>query len=193
MRTTPYAESTSSEEIWASWDIEWSAVWVGALTALAAAVVLGLVGTAIGATAIKPFTSWHTVSLIDLVIAICAAFFSFVAGGWVAGKVSGFRHSEPAILHAAVSWLVALPLMLVLVSTGGGSAFNSWYGSGAPALGGATAAAALSPEATRGTALATLTVILIGLIGSVVGGWIASGEPMNLTHHRGREPRMFLS
>ena len=42
-------------------------------------------------------------------------------------------------------------------------------------------------KAMRNTALATVVALLIGLIGSVIGGWMASGEPMTLTHYRRRD------
>jgi hypothetical protein len=29
--------------------------------------------------------------------------------------------------------------------------------------------------------------LLIGLMGAVLGGWMASGEPMTFTHHRTRD------
>src|SRR6266851_1529466 len=35
----------------------------------------------------------------------------------------------------------------------------------------------------RNGALAALTALLLGLVGSVVGGWMASGEPMTFTYH----------
>ena len=38
--------------------------------------------------------------------------------------------------------------------------------------------------ASRNSALGALTALLIGLIGSVIGGWMASGEPMSLTYSR---------
>jgi hypothetical protein len=31
-----------------------------------------------------------------------------------------------------------------------------------------------------------VAVVTLGLIGAVLGGWMASGEPMNFTHHRNR-------
>ena len=46
----------------------------------------------------------------------------------------------------------------------------------------------VSPDAIRNTALAALMSLLVGLIGSVIGGWMASGEPMTLTHYRTRQP-----
>ena len=39
----------------------------------------------------------------------------------------------------------------------------------------------------RNTAVATVVALLIGLIGSVIGGWMGSGEPMTLTYYRSRE------
>ena len=41
-----------------------------------------------------------------------------------------------------------------------------------------------TPKATRNAALGTVTALLLGLMGSVLGGWMASGEPMTFTHHR---------
>jgi uncharacterized membrane protein YeaQ/YmgE (transglycosylase-associated protein family) len=46
------------------------------------------------------------------------------------------------------------------------------------------------PEAARvarNAALGALTAMLLGLVGAVVGGWMASGEPMTLTHYRTRK------
>ena len=172
---------------WAGWPVNWSAVWVGALAALAAAIVFGLLSTAVGAQAVKSITSWKTISRVDVALTIAAAFFAFVIGGWTAGKIAGFRHAEPSILHAAVAWLVALPLLAMQVVFGSGGAYGGWYG-GIVTSPFVPAAAAASPDAVRNTALAALTVVLLGLVGSVVGGWMASGEPMSVTHHRQREP-----
>jgi hypothetical protein len=41
--------------------------------------------------------------------------------------------------------------------------------------------------ALRNNSLATAVALLIGLIGAVLGGWMASGEPMTFTHHRTRD------
>ncbi len=45
-----------------------------------------------------------------------------------------------------------------------------------------------TPQATRNGALAAIVALLLGLLGSVIGGWMASGEPMNFTHYRTRTP-----
>src|SRR5487761_2395006 len=102
------------------WPVDWSAIIVGALSALAAAFVFGLIGTIVGTSAPATFSSWHTVSVIDLVFVIAATFFAFVIGGWVAGKISGYRYSETTILHGAIVWVLALAPISIGLASGQG-------------------------------------------------------------------------
>lgn len=180
-------EVYSRPETWVAWAVNWSAVWVGALASLTAALIFGLLGSAAGATSAEKFSSFTTISRIDVAIVICAAFFAFVIGGWCAGKITAARHSERTILHGAIAWLVSTPLLVALLAAGAGNAFGGWYGGIVTPLG-AAAAAPATPAGVRDTALAAITALLVGLVGSVIGGWMASGEPMTLTHHRKRDP-----
>ena len=98
---------------WRPWPV-WSAVWVGALSALAVGLIIGLIGYAIGAhqlTAPRTMT-FRNVHLITTIFSVAGAFFAFAVGGWVAGTMAGFRRSEPAILHGVIAWLVTIPMML---------------------------------------------------------------------------------
>jgi hypothetical protein len=166
------------------WPVDWSASFVGALSALAAAFVFGLIGTIIGASAPATFTSWRTVSFIDLVFVVAATFFAFVIGGWCAGKISGHRYSEDTILHGAIAWLLALaPISVGLAA--GGQGLGRGFLAASPLIAAATSATTV-PEVIRNTALAALIGVLIALIGAVIGGWMASGEPMSFSHHRTR-------
>jgi hypothetical protein len=173
---------------WTAWPVAWSAVWVGALTALAVGLIIGLLGFALGANEAARYVDWKKLRLISVIFSVGGAFFAFVAGGWAAARIAGIRRSEPAILHGAIVWLVALPLLLALAAVGASGQFGGWYGglSGMPAW----TAAAADPDlatATRNNALATAVALLLGLVGSVLGGWMASGEPMTFTHHRKRD------
>lgn len=47
-------------------------------------------------------------------------------------------------------------------------------------------------KATRNAALGAVAALLLGLMGAVVGGWMASGEPMTFTHWRTREGAVVL-
>ena len=175
---------------WTQWPVAWSAIWVGTLTALAVGLIIGLLGFAFGAHQVARYVDWKKVRLATLVFSIGGAFFAFAAGGWTAARIAGIRRSEPAILHGSIVWLLTLPLLLALAAVGALGHFGGWYAglSGMPPL--ATAAAAPDPElatAARNNAVATAIVLLVGLVGSVIGGWMASGEPMTFTHYRTRD------
>jgi uncharacterized membrane protein YeaQ/YmgE (transglycosylase-associated protein family) len=228
MGTTPKAAATAEEvqyERWNHWPVNWTAVWTGALASIAIALIIGLIGLALGAYLLGPehrVVDFHKLSIGALIFSVCGAFFAFVAGGWTAGKIAGILHSEPAMLHGAIVWLVAVPLLVVLIGFGAGSLFGGWYAglAGTPAWASASTApferpdpldanateaerakyrTALeeyrqqvkqwredTPRATRNSALGAVTALLLGLVGSVIGGWMASGEPMSLTYRRKR-------
>lgn len=173
---------------WRPWPVVWSAVFVGALAALAVALIIGLIGFAVGAHEVARQASWRDVRLTTLIFNVVGAFFAFAAGGWVAGRMADFRRAEPAILHGVIAWLVTLPALLALAGTGTIASFGGWLGT----LGGFHAAPAAVPSGTnvaaamRNTAVSTLAGLLVGLMGSVIGGWMASGEPMRLGYYRRR-------
>ncbi len=222
-RTADVAEA--EHELWHRWPVNWTAVWVGSLAALTAVLIIGLIGIAVGAHLLGPehrVVDLHKLGIWALIFGVCGAFFSFVIGGWAAGKIAGILRSEPAMLHGAIVWLVAVPILTALAGLGAGSFFGGWFGglAGTPswaaapvapfdrpeALGpNATAAEQAqyrtdmaeyhrqvqqwkeeTPKATRNSALGAVTALLLGLVGSVIGGWLASGEPMTFTHHRTR-------
>jgi len=171
------------------WPVSWSAIWVGGLAALAAGLIFGLTGTALGAYSETRIVSWHKFQMWALVFSICGAFFAYAIGGWAAGKILGARRAEYAVLHGAIAWLVTIPILLVLASLGAAGYFGVWYGglAGTPAWG--PPVVAVDPQAAiiaRNGALGALTALLIGLAGSVIGGWMASGEPMTFTYYRTR-------
>jgi hypothetical protein len=171
--------------------VNWSAAWIGALGSLAAALILGLFAAALGTTWTRTIASWHTIRIGELFAVVLIGFFAFAIGGWSAGKVAAFRHAEPSILHAVMGWLIALPMLLAAVAFGAGGAYGSWYG-GLITSPFVAAAAPVAPDAVRNDALAAVTALLVALIGAVIGGWIASGEPMTLTHHRSRRATYYV-
>jgi hypothetical protein len=182
------------DERWVEWRVYWSAVWVGALAALATALVIGLVGVAVGAHQIGPahrIVTWKEYRLAALIFSVFGGFLSFVVGGWVAATIAGFRRSEPAMLHGAVAWLVTVPMLLAFAALGTASYFGGWYSglAGMPAW--ATSTPPLTDPnaaaAARNSAVGALTALLLGLVGGVIGGWMASGEPMTFTYHRRRD------
>jgi len=219
------ASSEAVYESWKHWPVNWTAVWVGSLAAIAVALLFGLIGIALGAHQLGPehrVVDLKTLKMETLALSVFGAFFAFVVGGWVAGKIAGILHSEPAILHGTIVWLVAVPLLMLIGALGAGSFFGGWYSglAGSPSWGSHSGAPFERPQApsstatddertqysaaeadyskkvkqwnddtpraTRNSALGAITALLLGLMGAVVGGWMACGEPMNFTHHRNR-------
>jgi hypothetical protein len=174
-----------------AWPVFWSAIWIGALSALAVSLVFGLVGIAVGAHQMgKKIVHINDLGFGALVFSVAGAFFSLVLGGWVAGKIAGLRRAETAALHGVIVWLVHLPLLLMLAALGAGSFFGGWYGglAGTPVWA-SSAHITADPNAAmlaRNSALGSVTGMLIGLMGSLIGGWLASGEPMSLTYRRAK-------
>jgi len=174
------------------WPLNWSAIWVGALAALAIALIVGLIGISVGAYRLGPsarVASWHEFGLPALIFSVCGAFFSFVVGGWATGKILGARTAEPAMLHGALAWLVAVPLLVGMASLGAAGFLGAWYAALAGTPLWAPGAMAVDPHAAamaRSGALGAVSALLLSLIGAVIGGWMASGEPMTLTYYRAR-------
>jgi len=176
--------------VYTAWPVSWSGIWVGTLAALAVALIIGLIGTAVGAHETSRYVDWKKVRLIGLVFSVGGAFFAFVVGGWVAARIPGITRSESAMLHGAIVWLLAVPMLLAFAALGVAGNFGGWYGalSGVPAW--AAAVPPADPEIARmmrNTAVASVVALLIGLMGSVIGGWMASGEPMTLGYYRSRD------
>jgi uncharacterized membrane protein YeaQ/YmgE (transglycosylase-associated protein family) len=172
-----------------AWPVYWSAIWLGALSAVAVALIFGLIGTAIGAHQVgKKIVNVHDFTFWGLVFSVAGAFFSFVVGGWVTSSIAGLRRAEDAALHGTMAWLVALPMFLVLAAFGAASFFGTWYSglAGTPVWA-TTSSVTADPTAAmvaRNSAIGAVTALLIGLVGSLIGGWMASGEPMSLTYRR---------
>lgn len=190
-------------------------------------LLFGLIGIALGAHLLGPehrVVDLKKLGIGTLIFSVCGAFFSFVVGGWVAGKIAGILHSEPAMLHGALVWLLAVPILVMAAGLGAANLFGSWFAGLSitpaaasagntpfvrpdPLVAGATSEEIATyreqqaeyvrnikqwnddtPKATRNGALGAVTALLLGLMGAVIGGWMASGEPMNFSHYRTRTP-----
>ena len=190
METNPREATIIRPDAWVHWPVHWSGIWVGALAALATALIIGLVAIALGAHQMSPtprIANWRDVGLGGLIFAVIGAFFAGVVGGWVATRIAGIRRAEPAALHGAIVWLVGVPITLLLAALGAGTFLGAWYSGlvGVPAWATPSNVAVDPAAATaaKNGAIGAVVAMLISLMGSVLGGWMASGEPMTLAAH----------
>lgn len=179
-------------EAWTAWPVYWSPVIVGALASIVAVVLFGTIGTAVGSYQAGQqgrITDFSGIGRIAVAYAVFASFLAFVIGGWVTAKVAGITRAEPAMLHGAISYLVATVVLLALASFGG-TVYNGWYAALAPSpVVPATPGQPVDPNVAKAAmtgATAATVALLLGLTGSVIGGWMGSGEPMNFSYYRTR-------
>ena len=107
------------EGSWTAWPVYWSPVIVGALASVVAVVLFGVIGTAVGSWKAGNegrVTDFSGVGRVAVAYAVFASFFAFVIGGWVTARTAGIRRAEPAILHAAIAFLVATVALLAMAS-----------------------------------------------------------------------------
>ena len=175
---------------WRAWPVAWSGVWVGALSALAVALIIGLIGYAVGAHEVaspRP-TDAGKLRIIATAFNIAGAFFAFVIGGWAAVRIAGIQRAEPAMVHGGIVWLVGVALLIGLAAAGATTYYGSWFG-GLAAPAATRAAVPIDPEVARvmrNAAMGSVVGLLVGLVGGVLGGWMASGEPMSIAYYRRR-------
>jgi len=183
------------EESWTAWPVYWTPVIVGALASVVAVVLFGVVGTAVGSWKAGNegrITDFSGIARVAVAYAVFASFLAFVIGGWVTARIAGIRRAEPAILHAAISFLVATVTLLAMASFGG-AVFSGWYAGLAPSSAAPTGTAQpIDPNAAKAAAAgatAAAVAILLGLAGSVVGGWMGSGERMDFSFYNRERSR----
>jgi hypothetical protein len=111
-------ERAAPRSLASRWPVDWSAVWVGALSAVVLTLIIALIGVAVGAhrAADARIVRWSEFGLWSLIFTVGGAFLSFVVGGWVAGRIAGFFRAEPAILHGAIAWLLGVSLIMAMGS-----------------------------------------------------------------------------
>jgi hypothetical protein len=187
------------EDSWTAWPVYWTPVIVGALASIVAVVLFGVIGTAVGSWKAGyegRVTDFSGIGRVAVAYAVFASFLAFVIGGWVAARVAGIRRAETAALHGAIAFLVATVVLLALAAFGG-SVYNGWYAGLAPSPAvPSTPGQPVDPNAAKAAtagATAAAVAILLGLIGSVVGGWMGSGERMDFSFMARERARMGMT
>jgi uncharacterized protein (DUF2147 family) len=132
--------------------ISWGAVAAGTVTALAIQLLLAMLGTGIGASTVDTMATGETPSAEVLgggaaIWWVVSSLVSLMAGGWVAGRLSGVARTAEGGMHGMLTWAVAVLATVYLVSSAAGSLMRGAAGVlGTAATVTATGAAAAAPK-----------------------------------------------
>ncbi|MDT0649877.1 hypothetical protein [Autumnicola edwardsiae] len=105
----------------------WGAIFAGALTALAVAFLLNLLGLGIGLTSINPMTESDPLAGLGTGTIIWWGLSNLVAlfvGGMVAGRMSGFPSSADGGIHGFLAWALYTMITFYFLTSTVGSILN---------------------------------------------------------------------
>ena len=121
--------------------VSWGAIFAGAVTALVAQVVLNMVGVGVGLSSVggpaadNPAAS--TLSMGAGLWFVGSGIVASLAGGLIAGRLSGKPIAGAAGLHGLVSWAVTTLVVLYLLSSAVGGIVGGAFSGVTSTLGGA--------------------------------------------------------
>jgi hypothetical protein len=97
----------------------WGAIFAGSVVALVVSFMLGLLAITVGAATIDPSkgVSLEGAGTGALVSWLLITFLAYLAGGCVAGRLSGALARAEAVLHGIVTWGVVTIAVIVLVGS----------------------------------------------------------------------------
>lgn len=114
--------------------VSWGAVIAGTVVALAAMILLGLLGLGIGLWSVEPGGEKDTIAGMatgTIIWSVISMLLCLFAGGYVAARMSATWEKQNAILHGVLVWAVATILMI----WGATSAISTVFRTAAGALG----------------------------------------------------------
>ena len=143
-------------------EVSWGAIFAGAVTALVTQVIVNLVGVGVGLSAIGPTAadnpSAATASMGAGLWFVASGIVASLAGGLIAGRLSGKPLPGAAALHGLVSWAVTTLVVLYLLTSAASGLVGGTLSTVSGALGGAgnlvggtvqTAAQAAAPSLSK--------------------------------------------
>nr|WP_204262579.1 PhnA-like protein [Methylobacterium sp. BTF04] len=121
--------------------VSWGAIFAGAVTALVTQVVLNMVGVGIGLSSVGgPAADNPTAATLSMGAGlwfVMSGIVAALAGGFLAGRLSGKSIGNTAGFHGLVSWAVTTLVVLYLLTSAVGSIIGGAFSGVTSTLGGA--------------------------------------------------------
>ncbi len=175
--------------------VRWSSILAGLFSALAALLILSLLGVAVGLTAASGDPNGVTGAANKAnnygtgaaIWAAATALISFFIGGYVAARTAGIRGKTNGWVNGALVWAITLPLLLWLASSGASGFLNAIgfnlqgftntltttiNNPASNPVNTDPAAAQQAADTARNGAWGALIALLLGLGAASLGGWL---------------------
>jgi hypothetical protein len=175
--------------------VSWGAIWAGVMIALGMEVLFAFFGTFIGFGMYnyQSANPWGGISAWTTIWYLVTAGWSMFFGAWCAARLSGNPTREAGILHGVSTWGLAALATMLIVAVGAWAILREGIGvlttatiAGLPAVTPAAQQAGAVANQVRGggpMAQATASIlsgislrvwggVLLGLITSILGGWL---------------------
>ena len=179
--------------------VRFGPVVAGLLTALTALLLLGLLGVAIGLTAVNAGDAaargdaGEGTGLFSALWGALTGLVAFGLGGYVAGRTAAVFDRRWGALNGALVFMLGVPLTLWLAGQGLGfaaGALGDFVGAlnVSPGLAQGAAAqvrpvdVARAAEGARNAAWGTLLGAALGLVASALGGWLGTRRELEVEH-----------
>jgi hypothetical protein len=172
--------------------VRWGPILGGAVTTLAAMLVLSVLGIALGASVIDRAPG-DDIGTWAAIWGAASAIVAFFLGGWVAGKSAAVSGTGSGLLNGFLAGCAAIALVLWLTATGAGNLFGA-TGASLEDIQNVvlddSAAATAEPDPAdqlrasfsnvEDDAWITLAVLLLPLLAAALGGMMAHNERHDL-------------
>lgn len=166
--------------------VQWGPIIGGVLTALAALIVLSLLGLAIGASALEPRDVGEGLGTGAAIWGAISAIIAFFVGGFIAARTAAVGGVGSGMINGFLVGATILALVLYLSGTGLGAAFGSLgtnltdVTSFASDVETDPAAQLSSFETLRDSSWGTLAGIVLALAAATVGGIVGHNDRRDL-------------
>ena len=155
--------------------VSWGAIWGGLLTAIGLFILLSVLATAIGITAVQEAEAEAgAVSRIGGVVSAILGLLAFFVGGFVAGRGSGAVGHDAGALNGFLVWALALVLMLVLAGFGLGAVFGTLAEAFGPTVPGAEVDPNAAAQGAQSAAWIAFISLALAATAATVGGWLGA-------------------
>lgn len=157
--------------------LDWGAIWGGLLTAIGVFILLSVLASAIGITAVQETAvDGEDASRIGGVVSAVLALIAFFVGGYVAGRMSESNDNGSGALNGFLVWALALVLILILAAFGAGAAFGTLAENFGPVVPGTDVDPAQAADAAKSASWIAFISLALAATAATLGGWLGAAS-----------------